>query len=155
MSARRVSMPLLLVSLILVSPALVAQEKVLTPDLILGLKQIVGAQLSPDGARIAFQVARPRADDEKPGGAISEIWIVPTKGGEPYRFTQNDKSDRAPQWSPDGRTIAFLSQRGESAHTQIYLIRIDGGEASQLTKAENSVLSFKWSPDGSRIGYTV
>ena len=80
---------------------------------------------------------------------------MPARGGEPVRFTYNDKSDRAPQWSPDGRQIAFLSQRGESTTTQIYVIPITGGEAMQVTKAETSVSAFRWSPDGSRIAYVV
>ena len=135
--------------------AVPAQEKVLTPELILSIRFITDVQLSPDGRQIAFQVTRARRDDEGPGSALSEIWIMPSSGGEPRRFTYNDKSDRAPQWSPDGRWIAFLSQRWASPHTQVYLIPADGGEARPLTKAENSVQAFRWSPDGRRIAYTV
>jgi dipeptidyl aminopeptidase/acylaminoacyl peptidase len=133
----------------------VAQQKVLTPDLILTVKTIMDVQLSTDGNTIAFHVSRTRTDDEKPGGPIGEIWMVPSKGGEPTRFTYNDKSDRMPRWSPDSRWLAFLSQRGTEDKTQIYLIARDGGEAQQLTKAENSVMSFKWSPDGKKIAYTM
>ena len=146
---------LLLVIAVLVSQLAVAQEKVLTPELILTIRNITDVQVSPDGASLIFQVSRPRRDDEKPGAAISELWMMPARGGEPMRFTYNDKSDRAAQWSPDGRQIAFLSQRGESTTTQIYVIPITGGEAMQVTKAETSVSAFRWSPDGSRIAYVV
>lgn len=146
---------LLLATLLLASTHASAQDKVLTPELILTVNTITEAQLSPDGSLIAFQVFRPRRHDEKPGPAVGEIWMMPADGQSPYRFTYNDKTDRSPQWSPDGKTIAFLSQRGEAGQTQIYLISVSGGEAMQLTKAENSVLSFKWSPDGSRIAYTM
>jgi dipeptidyl aminopeptidase/acylaminoacyl peptidase len=132
-----------------------AQEKVLTPELILSIRHIVDAQLSPDGQTIAFQLARPRRDDEKLGPAISEIWTVSARGGEPARFTYNDKNDRSPQWSPDGKRLAFLSQRGESSLYQVYLISPSGGEAQPLTRAETSVISFRWSPDGSRVAYTA
>lgn len=132
-----------------------AQQKVLTPEIILTIRTAVDAQLSPDGKNIIFQINRPRTEQEKPGPAISELWTMPTAGGEPKRFTFNDKSDRSPAWSPDGKWVAFLSQRGESNITQVYLIAFDGGEAIQLTKAENSVQSFKWSPDGGRIAYTM
>ena len=145
----------LLIIAALVAQLAVAQEKVLTPELILTIRNISDAQVSPDGANIVFQVSRSRRDDEKPGPAISELWIMPTRGGEPTRFTYNDKSDRAPRWSPDGKWVAFLSERGESTNTQVYVISIAGGEAMQLTKAENSVSAFKWSPDGSRIAYVV
>lgn len=145
----------LLIIAVLVSQLALAQEKVLTPELILTLRNVADAQVSPDGANIVFQVSRPRRDDEKPGSAISELWMIPARGGEPVRFTYNDKSDRAPQWSPDGKQIAFLSQRGESSITQIYVIPITGGEAMQITRAETSVGAFRWSPDGSRIAYVV
>jgi dipeptidyl aminopeptidase/acylaminoacyl peptidase len=145
----------LLVIAILVSQLAQAQEKVLTPELILTLRNVADAQVSPDGTNIVFQVSRPRRDDEKPGPAISELWMIPARGGEPVRFTYNDKSDRAPQWSPDGKQIAFLSQRGESSTTQVYVIPITGGEAMQITRAETSVGAFRWSPDGSRIAYVV
>ena len=99
----------------MVSVYAVAQVRVLTPETILSIRNIVDAQLSPDGQTIVFQMARTRRDDEKPGPSISELWIVSAKGGQPERFTYNDKSDRLPQWSPDGKWLAFLSERGESA----------------------------------------
>lgn len=133
----------------------IAQQNVLTPDLILSIKTIADVQLSPDGATIAFQVSRHRELHQKPGRPISEIWMMSSQGGNPYRFTYNDKSDRMPRWSPDGRWLAFLSQRGTDTETQIYLIARDGGEARLLTNAENAVTSLKWSPDGSRIAYTM
>jgi dipeptidyl aminopeptidase/acylaminoacyl peptidase len=132
-----------------------AQDKVLTPELILTIRQVTDAQISPDGSRIVFQVARPRAADEKPGASISELWLVPAGGGDPARFTTSEEGERAAQWSPDGRTVAFLSRRPGSEYTQVYLIPADGGEARRLTNAENSVLAFKWSPDGKWIAYTV
>jgi dipeptidyl aminopeptidase/acylaminoacyl peptidase len=132
-----------------------AQDRVLTPDLILTVRQVADAQIAPDGSRVLLQVARPRTADERPGGAIQEIWIVPSSGGDPVRFTANDEGDRAPQWSPDGRTVAFLSRRPGSEFTQVYLISAAGGEARRLTSAVNNVGSFKWSRDGSRLAYTV
>ncbi|MEK6572497.1 MAG: S9 family peptidase, partial [Bacteroidota bacterium] len=99
--------------------------------------------------------SRQRRDDEKPGAPWSELWMVSASGGSPYRFTYNDKSDRSPRWSPDGKWVAFISTRGEPERAQVYLIPSDGGEARQLTQAENSVGAFKWSPDGRTIAYTV
>jgi dipeptidyl aminopeptidase/acylaminoacyl peptidase len=131
------------------------QPRVLTPDVILGLRQVADAQLSPDGSRVVLQVTRPRTADERPGGAIPELWMAPWNGGEPFRFAASENGDRAPQWSPDGRTIAFLSRRPGADHTQIHLISADGGEAQRLTTAESSVSSLKWSPDGTRIAYSV
>jgi dipeptidyl aminopeptidase/acylaminoacyl peptidase len=133
----------------------VAQQQVLTPETILTLRNVADVQLSPDGSVIAYQVSRSRTADERPGSAISEIWMVFSTGGDPIRFTYNDRSDRSPQWAPDGMRLAFLSQRGSSNITQVYLINAAGGEAVPVTKAENSVASFKWSPKGDRIAYTM
>jgi dipeptidyl aminopeptidase/acylaminoacyl peptidase len=149
--------PLLLAPLLalVLAAAAAAQEEVLTPDLILTIRQVTDVQIAPDGSRVIVQVSRPRTADERPGGAIPELWILPTSGGDPTRFTTNEDGDRSPQWSPDGRSIAFLSRRAGSEFTQVHVIPASGGEARRLTSAPNNVGSFKWSRDGSTIAYTV
>ncbi len=132
-----------------------AQEKVLTPDLIMTIRTVTDVQISPDGSRIVYQLSRARAADEKPGPAVPELWTVPARGGGPSRFTTGPDGDRSAQWSPDGRTIAFLSRRPAGDPAQIHLIGAGGGEAVRLTSAETSVSAFKWSPDGKRIAYTA
>ena len=149
---RRVSVVVLV--LLWALPA-AAQTRVLTPDVILTVRQAADVQISPDGSRVLMQVSRPRTADERPGGAISELWMVPAAGGEPVRFTTNDEGDRAPQWSPDGQTVAFISRRAGYDTAQIYLIPVGGGEARRLTSAANAVGTFKWSPDGKTIAFTV
>ncbi|MEW6737583.1 MAG: S9 family peptidase [Acidobacteriota bacterium] len=144
----------ILLCLFLLAGSVWAQEKRITSEIILGIKPVTDVQLSPDGKKILFHSTRPRRSDERPGASWSEIWILNTAGGNPTRFTYNDKSDRAARWSPDGRTIAFLSTR-DTDKTQIFLIPADGGEARPLTNAESSVDAFAWSPDGSMIAYTM
>jgi dipeptidyl aminopeptidase/acylaminoacyl peptidase len=155
---RRDRKPLILVAAVVLASVSVTpargQDKVLTPELILTLRQVAEARISPDGSRVALQIARPRTEAEPPGGAIQELWLA-APGSEPVRFTADEHGDREPRWSPDGRQIAFLSRRTGSEFTQVYLIAVDGGEAQRLTDAEHSVLAFKWSPDGRSIAYTV
>src|SRR5262245_21716536 len=157
MTRRRIHAASLMLCLLMVAWAgqVLAQDKTLTPELITTIRQVTDAQVSPDGSRIIFQVSRPRTADEKPGASIPELWLVPAAGGEPSRFTTSPEGDRAAQWSPDGRKIAFLSRRPGSEYTQVYLIQVDGGEAYRLTNAENSVTAFKWSADGKWLAYTV
>ena len=83
MTRRRTSLAYLTLCLLMVVSTghVWAQQKVLTPELILTIRQVTDAQISPDGSRIVFQVMRPRAADEKPGGAIPELWLVPAGGG--------------------------------------------------------------------------
>lgn len=132
--------------------ALAAQSAVVTPDLILTLANVLDAQISPDGSSIAYQVSRPRKAEEPPGGPRNELWLVPASGGEARRLTQGD--DRLPRWSPDGRRVAFLGRRPDTAPAQVQLLEMTGGEPRAVTTAPAAVSSFKWSPDGRALAYT-
>lgn len=108
-------------------------------------------QVAPDGSRIAFVVKRIDRDKNK---YRSAVYVVPTAGGEPRRYTNDEVNSSHPRWSPDGQQIAFLSDRQEPK-SQIFLIPADGGEASPLTKleTEGGIEEFCWSPDGSKIAF--
>lgn len=137
------------------APLAQAQERGLTPELILTIRQATDAVMSPDGRHVALQISRPREAGASPGGAVNEVWLVPSAGGDPVQLTTNEEGSRAPQWSPDGGQLAFLSRRAGSEFTQVYLLPMRGGEARRLTNARNSVVAFKWSPDGQWLAYTV
>src|SRR5260370_38949964 len=82
----------------------------------------------------------------------SNMWMVPTNGGEALQLTQSGH-DSSPVWSPDGKTLAFLSsRRGDS---QVYLLSMDGGEAHALTKLDGGADKVKWSPNGKTISFTT
>ena len=66
-------------------------------------------------------------------------------------MTPTKKAERAPEWSPDGKMMAFLSNR--DGKTQIYTAHADGGEATAVTSRKYGVTSFHWSPDGRAIAY--
>ncbi|MBI5876930.1 MAG: S9 family peptidase [Chloroflexi bacterium] len=111
------------------------------------IKTAGDVQLSPDGARIAYVLTRIDAEAD---GYRSNIWIVPAAGGAPAQFTSGSKSDSAPRWSPDGRWLAFLSDR-EGDKAQLYVMPADGGESRKLTSLPGGAGAAVWSPDGSRI----
>jgi dipeptidyl aminopeptidase/acylaminoacyl peptidase len=77
--------------------------------------------------------------------------MLNVRSREVRQFTSSPKSEYSPRWSPDGRKLAFISDRADSP--QIYLIASDGGEASRLTEGKNGVRSFEWSPDGKQISF--
>jgi dipeptidyl aminopeptidase/acylaminoacyl peptidase len=120
-------------------------------------------RLSPDGKLIAFTVQTVAATHD---GYRHALWLVPADGSAPARqLTMGSKHDRHPRFSPDGRTLAFLSDRrllveedpkapkpeDREDGTQVYLLPLDGGEARRLTDLPRGVVWFEWSPDGSRM----
>ena len=83
----------------------------------------------------------------------TQIWIAATETGERYQLTRSKKSSRVPQWAPDGKRLAFLSDR--DGKNQVFLIFLHGGEAFPLTKSETPINAFEWSPDGTQIAYSA
>lgn len=123
--------------------------KILTSEMALKRWSIGDLRLSPDGSRLAMVVSEP----VKPSGQRRNVWVYDIATSTLKPFTAAAKSDTHPRWSPDGRTIAFLSDREGS--NQVYLIPIDGGEARPLTESKTGIDSFEWSPDGKRIAITT
>lgn len=121
--------------------------RALTPELIWARKSISDLQLSPDGIRLAMVVSEPVLGSD----TRRNIWIYELSTRRLRQFTASAKPDGRPRWSPDGRTLAFLTARGGS--NQVYRIDLDGGEALALTEAKTAVGSFEWSPDGKRIAF--
>jgi dipeptidyl aminopeptidase/acylaminoacyl peptidase len=106
------------------------------------------AQIAPDGKWVAYTVTTP---DVEANRNASNVWIVSTAGGAPLQLTQSGH-DSSPVWSPDGKTIAFLSSR--SGTSEVYLLSMEGGEAEQLTRISTGADIVKWSPDGKTIAFT-
>lgn len=109
---------------------------------------ITDCRISPDGDYVVHSVQRV---DRKTQKKISNLWIAHTGRGRSAQFTYGDHVDSQPRWSPDGRSIAFLSNRKGEKRAQIYIIPADGGEARQLTDLKGNFSTFEWSPDGKSI----
>ena len=114
----------------------------------IGMHRVAEPQISGDGKWVAYTVTTP--DMEANRGA-SNIWVVATSGGSELQLTRSGH-DSSPVWSPDGKTLAFLSSR--SGEGQVYLLSMEGGEAHPLTKLSTGADMVKWSPDGKTIAFT-
>jgi dipeptidyl aminopeptidase/acylaminoacyl peptidase len=146
-----------------------ANKRPMSFDDIMELRSVGTVALAPDASAIAYTVsawehpnARAATDASKSDTAKgdrhdvrSHIWLVPASGGAPRQLTFGERGESAPAWSPDGRSLAFLTARGagEDVKTQVWILPMAGGEAYQLTDSRESITGFAWSKDGSRIAF--
>ncbi|GAB4340382.1 MAG: S9 family peptidase [Calditrichia bacterium] len=136
-------------------PASQKSPQPFTAEDLLKIEQATAAKISPDGKWIAFTKRVPRKANEKPGGAYSELYVVNTTNKEIRPFITGKVSVYAIDWRPDGKSISFLTRRGEKAKTQVWEIPVDGGEARQLTHSPTSVRTYRWHPNGQVLYYTA
>ena len=135
-------------------PAGAAERRVPTIDDLLTLQSIAGAQISPDGTRVAYTVSDA---DFVQDAFVTQVWLADAAAADGRRtvqMTRGDKPAANPRWSPDGKWLAFTSPR-VGDRNQIFVIRPDGGEAVQLTKSETPIANYQWSPDGRTIAYAA
>jgi dipeptidyl aminopeptidase/acylaminoacyl peptidase len=125
-------------------------RKFLDKSTFFDMESISNPRISPDGTTVLF--ARGFVDVMR-DQSQSNLWVVGIKGDRLRQLTDGAWSDSAPVWSPDGRRIAFLSNR--SGSTQLHVMWADTRETLQLTRLERAPGGVTWSPDGTQIAFTA
>ncbi len=141
---------LLLIVAICGLPALAQQKAgLLVKETFMEMESVGSPDISPDGRQIIF--TRTWVDKMK-DLYRSNLWIVDVDGSRVRELTSGARNDSSPVWSPDGRRIAFLSDRDGT--NQLHVMWMDTREVAQLTHLERAPGNIKWSPDGKQIAFT-
>ena len=138
-------------ALLLCTTATSADKRPITLDHLHRLQDLSEPAFAPVGDAIVYTVTTDNLDSD---AKVSDLWRVDWRGGEPVQLTRTPfSSEWHAEWRPDGKAIAFLSDRGEEETTQIWLLPAEGGEARQLTHVKAGIDDFVWGPDGKRIAF--
>jgi dipeptidyl aminopeptidase/acylaminoacyl peptidase len=124
--------------------------KLLETETYFEMESIGSPQISPDGNFVIFTRGwTDKINDQQ----RSNVWITDIEGKRIRELTHGDWRDYSPVWSPDGKKIAFLSERDQT--TQIHVLWLDTGDVAQLTHIERAPGNLVWSPDGKFLAYTA
>ncbi|MEY2593571.1 MAG: Dipeptidyl-peptidase 5 [Pseudomonadota bacterium] len=124
----------------------------LTPERLLQFDRIGAVSLSPSGSHAVASLSQVDLEHNR---MSSSLWLLPLDGSGQRPLTTGGRQDASPQFSPDGRFIAFTAEREHSgvkdSTPQLYRIPMDGGEAQRISEYKPGVGAFRWMPDGRHL----
>jgi len=111
-------------------------------------------QVDPSGTWVAYSV---QTVDKEADKNFSHIWMTRWDGSRTLQLTNRaNESESTPRWSPDGRSLAFISSRGdEKENDQLWIMERDGGEARKAAEIKGSVIDYAWSPKGRQMALII
>jgi len=134
--------------LLIVSFAVAEQKRAITFDDLIGFGRVSDPQISRDGKTVAFVVT---SYDKPENTSNSNIYLTPIDGGQTRQLTTEKKSSNTPRWMPDGKSIAFVSNR--DGQSQIWVIPVSGGEARKVTTISTGATGLVVSHDGKYFAF--
>jgi dipeptidyl aminopeptidase/acylaminoacyl peptidase len=141
------------ICLLLLSPNQISageqKEGLLYTDTFFEMESIGSPAISPEGTQIVFSRTW---IDKMNDRSHSNLWIVDAGGERLRELTHGNWRDSSPTWSPDGKRLAFLSNRDGT--TQIHILWPDTQEVAQLTHLETAPRGIRWSPDGTQLAFS-
>lgn len=133
--------------LLLILVATSAMARKMTFEDLAAIRRIGAPKVSPDGKWIAFDAS---TIDLEANVRRSTIYMIPSTGGISRRLTDGKNQDEGPVWSPDGKMIAYVTNR-DGGPKQVYLLQVKSGIIFKLTDLSSGASSVKWMPDGSGV----
>lgn len=154
MTSRRTLAVLLTLALVPAASAVAGTRPWTIQDL-LSLNQVSDPRVNADATALAYVVTGWNADSS---AYQRDLWVAKVFGEDRRAFTFTDSNEDTPRWSPDGRWLAFVSDRPGPGpadpglgRRQVWRLRADGGEAQQVTRLPGGVTTFEWAPDGRTV----
>ncbi|HEY7911282.1 MAG TPA: S9 family peptidase [Blastocatellia bacterium] len=141
---------LLLAVILLFTGQAAAQKRAFSIEDLGRIKSISEVSVSPDGKSILYVVT---ASDLPRAKRASQVWRMDIDGRNAREVTQPDSGASSPRWSPDGRSILFISAKEGSSN--LYIMPAAGGEARRLTNISTGISDPLWSPDGRWIAFVT
>jgi dipeptidyl aminopeptidase/acylaminoacyl peptidase len=126
------------------------KKRLLDKETFMEMESVSSPSISPDGKHIIF--TRTWVDKNK-DEYRSNLWIVEADGSRVRELTHGEWRDSSPVWSPDGKRVAFISDRDGTS--QLHVLWIDTREVAQLTHVERAPSNLRWSPDSRQIAFTL
>ena len=133
-------------------PAAQAPAAAWTPELMLTVKRVPAVVPSPDGTQVAFVVGDAVTEGER-SEWVNQIHLAAADGSGSRQLTRGEKSSSDPRWSPDGKSLAFISSRNGKAN--IWRIDVSGGEAEMITDEKGGISALEWAPDGASLAFVM
>jgi dipeptidyl aminopeptidase/acylaminoacyl peptidase len=130
----------------LIPRPLPAQRRAIAFEDFIALKGVSDPQLSPDGKWVAYTVGVPSLQENR---GISRVWVAEVATGRSRQLTGGPGADRQPRWSPDGKTLAYISTR--ESGPQVWLLPIGGGDARKLSSLPDGASDPVWLPGGAGL----